>query len=152
MKAWLFPIIQTLFVVLLALSFYAISWFGDQFVLRAEPYDPFDPFYGEYVLLQYPDLKAPNALKDGEVYFTLKEGPDGYAIIGRIEDEPFFGAIQGTLYGDRITAPQLEQYYVEQGTGPGLEDARDLAVTLDVSPWGTIRPVYLEARQEEPNN
>jgi uncharacterized membrane-anchored protein len=148
MKSWLFPVVQTLFVLLLALSFYAISWFGDQFVLRAEPYDPFDPFYGEFVLLQYPDLKPPGTLSDGEVYFTLKEGPDGYAVIDRIEEEPFFGSIAGTNYDGQITAPQLGQYYVEQGTGPGLEDARDLAVTLDVSPWGTIRPVYLEARRD----
>lgn len=148
MKNFLFPLAQTIIVLLIAASFYAASLFGDQFVLRAEPYDPSDPFYGEYVMLQYPDLKPVGNVEDGEVYFTLKEGADGYAVIDRIENESFFGSIRGTYYSDQITAPQLEQYYVEQGTGPGLEQAQDLKVTLDVAPWGTIRPVYLEERKE----
>lgn len=148
MKNFLFPLLQTVIVLLIAVSFYAASWFGDQFVLRAEPYDPFDPFYGEYVMLQYPDLKPSGNVENGEVYFTLKESADGYAVIDRIENESFFGSIRGTYYSDQITAPQLEQYYVEQGTGPGLEQAQDLEVTLDVAPWGTIRPVYLEERKE----
>ncbi|RNF38129.1 GDYXXLXY domain-containing protein [Planococcus salinus] len=148
MKNWLLPIAMTVFIALLVTSFYAASWFGDRYTLRAEPFDPFDPFYGEYVMLQYPDLEAPSTVEDGDVYFTLKEGPDGFAVIDRLENESFFGAINGTFYGDRITAPQLEQYYVEQGLGPALEDAVDLQVTLDVAPWGTIRPVSLEVRDE----
>lgn len=148
MKTWLLPILMTVFVAILVASFYAASWFGDEYLLRAEPYDPFDPFYGEFVMLQYPDLEAPSGIEDGPVYFTLKEEADGYAIIDRIENEPFFGAISGSKYDTRIVAPQLEQYYVEQGLGPGLEDAVDLQVTIDVSPWGTIRPVMLEVREE----
>lgn len=145
-NAWIFPIVMTLFVAVLLASYYAVSWFGEQYVLRAEPYDPFDPFYGEFVLLQYPDLEAPPQIDEGEVYFTLEEGADGYAVISRIQNEPFFGAIEGEYYSNRITAPQLAQYYVEQGTGPGLEQAMDLQVTLDVAPWGAIRPVNLEVR------
>ena len=149
MKPWLFPIFQTIFVFFLVLSFFAASWFGEQYVLRAEPFDPFDPFYGEYVMLQYPDLKSPASLTEGEVYFTLRHGEDGFAVIDRIEDKPFFGAIAGTHFGGRVTAPQLEQYYVEQGTGPALEASRRLQVTVDVAPWGTIRPVKLEPRSQE---
>jgi len=148
MKSFLFPVLQSLFVALIVMSFYATSWFGEQFTLRAEPYDPFDPFYGEYVMLQYPDLKPTDSLQNGDVFFTLKEGEDGYARIDRVDTQAFFGSIQGTYYDNRITAPQLEQYYVEQGTGPDLEKARDLAVTLDVSPWGSIRPVSLDVRQD----
>lgn len=148
MKSLLFPVLQSLFVALIVMSFYATSWFGEQFALRAEPFDPFDPFYGEYVMLQYPDLKPTDSLQNGDVFFTLKEGEDGYARIDRVDSHSFFGSIQGTYYDNRITAPQLEQYYVEQGTGPDLEKARDLAVTLDVSPWGSIRPVSLDVRQD----
>ncbi len=148
MKAWLFPTLMTLFVAILVTSFYATSWFGDEFVLRAEPFDPFDPFYGEFVMLQYPDLKAPSDIEEGSIYFTLKEGSDGYAIIDRIENESFFGAISGFTYDDRVSAPQLEQYFVEQGQGPALEEAVDLQVTIDVSPWGSIRPINLEVRDE----
>jgi len=148
MKSFLFPVLQSFFVALIVMSFYATSWFGEQFVLRAEPFDPFDPFYGEYVMLQYPDLKPTDSLQNGDVYFTLKEGKDGYALIDRVDTSPFFGSIHGTYYDNRITAPQLEQYYVEQGTGPDLENARDLVVTLDVAPWGTIRPVNLDVRQD----
>ncbi|PUB11687.1 GDYXXLXY domain-containing protein [Paenisporosarcina sp. OV554] len=148
MRSFLFPALQSLFIALIVLSFYATSWLGEQFVLRAEPFDPVDPFYGEYVLLQYPDLKPSDSLQNGEIYFTLKQGDDGYAVIDRIDSQAFFGSIRGTYYNELITAPQLEQYYVEQGTGPDLEKARNLAVTLDVSPWGTIRPVYLDVRQD----
>lgn len=148
MKSWIFPIVQTLAVVLLLVSYYAASWFGEQYVLRAEPFDPFDPFYGEYVMLQYPDLKSTGIANDSSIYFTLKRAEDGYAIIDRIENDPFFGAITGSVYDGSVTAPQLEQFYVEQGTGPDLELARDLQVTIDVSSWGTIRPVDLRERPE----
>lgn len=148
MKYWLLPIAQTIFVALMVVSFYAVSWFGDEYVLRAEPFDPFDPFYGEYVMLQYPDLTAPSSLEEGEVYFTLREGTDGYAEIDRIQNESFFGAIRGTMWNNEITAPQLQQFYVEQGLGPGLEEARTLQVTLEVAPWGSIRPRNIEVRDE----
>jgi len=146
LKSILFPFLQTVFVLVIATSFYAISWFGEVLILRAEPFDPFDPFYGEYVLLQYPDLKPTSSIQQGDVYFTLKEGNDGYAVIDRIENQTFPSAIQGTYYDSRITTHQLEQYYVEQGTGPDLEEARDLALTIDVAPWGAIRPTFLEKR------
>lgn len=149
MKPWLFPIVQTVIVMVLLMSYYAASWFGEQYVLRAEPYDPFDPFYGEYVMLQYPDLTAPSNATDGAVYFTLTTGDDGYAIIDRIDNDSFFGAIKGTAYDGNVTAPQLEQFYVEQGLGPQLESALDLEVIVDVSSWGTIRPVTLQERIEK---
>lgn len=148
MKKWLMPASQTAFVALLVVSFYATSWFGEHYVLRAEPFDPFDPFYGEYVMLQYPDLEAPAGISDGAIYFTLTEGEDGYAVIGRIEENPFFGAINGSKYDRRIVAPQLENFYVEQGRGPELEEAVDLEVTIDVAPWGSIRPVSIAPRKE----
>ncbi|MDQ0428885.1 putative membrane-anchored protein [Planomicrobium stackebrandtii] len=148
MKSWLFPIIQTAVVVILLVSYYAASWFGEQYVLRAEPFDPFDPFYGEYVMLQYPDLQTSSVTDDSSVYFTLKNGDDGYAVIDRIDNESFFGAIEGSVYGGSVTAPQLEQFYVEQGLGPQLESAQNLQVTIDVSSWGTIRPINLQERSE----
>lgn len=146
MKFWLFPLTQTAVVLVLLGSYYAASWFGEQYVLRAEPFDPFDPFYGEYVALQYPDLQSPSIKNDDSVYFTLKSADDGYAIIDRIENESFFGAIEGSVYNGNVTAPQLEQFYVEQGVGPQLEAARDLQVTIDVSNWGTLRPISLQER------
>ena len=148
MKAWLFPIIQSVFIVLLLVSYYAASWFGEQYVLRAEPFDPFDPFYGEYVMLQYPDLKSSTNTDDNSIYFTLKTAEDGFAVLDRVEADPFFGAIEGYVYDSRVTAPQLEQFYVEQGSGPQLEEARDLQVIIDVSSWVTIRPISLEERKE----
>ena len=148
MKRWILPIVMTLFIVALVISFYSASWFGDQYTLRAEPFDPFDPFYGEYVMLQYPDLNEASNGYQGDIYFSLKEGSDGFAVIDRISEEPFFGAISGYSYGDRLSAPQLEQFYVEQGRGPELEEAVDLQATIAVAPWGTIRPLDLDVREE----
>ncbi|MFC4736047.1 GDYXXLXY domain-containing protein [Bacillus daqingensis] len=148
MKNWVMPALQTLFTVLVITSFFAVSWFGESFTLRAEPYDPFDPFLGEYVMLQYPDLETPAGLQHGQVYFTLTEGEDGYAVIDQADDRPFFGAIEGYSFDQTITAPQLEQFYVEQGTGPELEREENLQVTIDVAPWGAIRPIELDVRNE----
>lgn len=148
LKSWILPILMTLFIVILVAAFYSASWFGEQYTLRAEPFDPFDPFYGEYVLLQYPDLNAAGSTYEGDVYFTLTEGPEGFAVIDKISENPFFGAISGYSYGSRLSAPQLEQFYVEEGLGPQLESAVDLQVTIDVAPWGIIRPVSIEERDE----
>lgn len=152
MKKFSLPVIQTLAVGAILLSYYATTWFGDEFVLRAEPYDPWDPFYGEYVLLQYPDINAAvrdAGFKDGDrVHFSLTEGEDGYATIDKIESENFFGALDGTYWGNMVSVENLEQFYVEQGQGLALEEAVDLKATIYVSPWGTIRPVDLEAREE----
>lgn len=148
MKPWILPIGMTLFIVVLVISFYSASWFGDQYTLRAEPFDPFDPFYGEYVMLQYPDLNEASTGYQGDIYFSLKEGSDGFAVIDRISREPFFGAISGYSYGDRLSAPQLEQFYVEQGRVPELEKAVDLQATIAVAPWGFIRPLELDVREE----
>lgn len=152
MKKFSLPLIQTLAVGAILLSYYATTWFGDEFVLRAEPYDPWDPFYGEYVLLQYPDINdavRDAGFQDGDrVHFSLTEGEDGYATIDRIEAENFFGALDGTYWGNMVSVENLEQFYVEQGQGLALEEAVDLKATIYVSPWGTIRPVDLEPREE----
>lgn len=149
MKKWIMPIIQTIVVIFIVASFYIVPSVGEKYVLRAEPFDPFNPFYGEYVMLQYPDLDAPYGIKQGTVYFTLKTAEDGYAVIDQIENHSFYGGIKGYYWEDnRIVAPQLEQFYVEQGRGPELEKARNLKATIYVSPWGSIRPMDLEVREE----
>lgn len=148
LKQWLLPILMTVFIVILVAAFYSASLFGNRYTLRAEPFDPFDPFYGEYVMLQYPDLNAAGGTYEGDVYFTLTEGPDGFAVVDEISYDPFFGAISGYSYSDRLSAPQLEQFYVEQGLGPELERAEDLQVTIDVAPWGFIRPVSIAEREK----
>lgn len=142
------PLLQSFVVLLIVASFYIVPSVGEKFALRAEPFDPFNPFYGEYVMLQYPDLKPRDNIKEGTIYFTLKTAKDGYAVIDQIDNESFFGGIKGSYWGDRIVAPQLEQFYVEQGKGPELEKARDLQVTIYVSPWGSIRPMDIEKREE----
>lgn len=152
MKRWWIPVIQTVAVGLLVLSYYATTWFGEQYVLRAEPYDPWDPFYGEYVMLQYPDINSAAEDTDAEngetVYFSLEQGEDGYAQVDRMQNSPFPGALHGTYWEDHVSVEQLEQFFVEQGQGPELEEAVDLKATIYVSPWGTIRPYDLEPREE----
>ncbi len=148
MKKYGFPLVQTLIVLLVVLSFYAISWFGESYRFRAEPFDPFDPLYGEYVMLQYPDLKPDASVKQGLVYVTFITGEDGYARIDKISNDRFFGSVAGEYYDEYVTISQLTQYYVEQGTGKGYEDAEKLEVKADVSPWGTVRATDLTVRNE----
>ncbi|AFS69375.1 MULTISPECIES: GDYXXLXY domain-containing protein [Exiguobacterium] len=147
MKRYLFPVLQIIVVLGVILSFYSISWFGDSYRFRAEPFDPFNPVYGEYVMLQYPDLKPEDSIKKGLVYVTFTTDADGYAKIDRISNERFFGSVAGDYYDQYVTIPQLTQYYVEQGTGKGYEDAKKLEVKADVSPWGTVRATDLTVRK-----
>lgn len=147
MKRYLFPVLQIIVVLGVILSFYSISWFGDSYRFRAEPFDPFNPVYGEYVMLQYPDLKPEDSIQKGLVYVTFTTDADGYAKIDRISNERFFGSVAGDYYDQYVTIPQLTQYYVEQGTGKGYEDAKKLEVKADVSPWGTVRATDLTVRK-----
>lgn len=148
MKPYIIPILQTIFIGLLVGSFYAISTFGEQYTLRAEPYDPYSPIYGEYVLLKTPDLKTPLSITEYTVYFTLKNDEDGYAKIDKIRTKPFFGAIKGQNNGNEIYTEQIQQYYVQQGEGPKLELAEKLDLVIDVAPWGALRPVQLTPREQ----
>lgn len=144
MKRYLMPVLQTCAVGLLIISFFAISWFGTSYRFRAEPFDPFDPVYGEYVMLQYPDLKPGPTIQNGRVYVSFKTDTSGYAQIDRISNERFFGSVAGDYYDQYVSIPQLTQYYVEQGSGKQYEKAKALEVRADVSPWGTIRTTNLK--------
>ncbi|KOP30694.1 MULTISPECIES: GDYXXLXY domain-containing protein [Exiguobacterium] len=144
MKRYLMPILQTCVVSLLIISFFATSWFGTSYRFRAEPFDPFDPVYGEYVMLQYPDLKPDATVQNGRVYVSFKTDASGYAQIDRISNERFFGSVAGDYYDQYVSIPQLTQYYVEQGSGKQYEKAKALEVRADVSPWGTIRTTDLK--------
>lgn len=132
------------FVVLAVFSFFATSWFGTSYRFRAEPFDPFDPVYGDYVMLQYPDLKPGPTIQDGRVYVSFKTDASGYAQIDRISNERFFGSVVGDYYDQYVSIPQLTQCYVEQGSGKQYEKAKALEVRADVSPWGTIRTTNLK--------
>ncbi|HAZ39495.1 MAG TPA: hypothetical protein DCY39_06385, partial [Exiguobacterium sp.] len=77
MKRYLIPVLQTCAVGLLIVSFFATSWFGTSYRFRAEPFDPFDPVYGEYVMLQYPDLKPGPRIQNGRVYVSFKTDASG---------------------------------------------------------------------------
>ena len=144
MKRYLMPILQTCAVGLLIVSFFSTSWFGTSYRFRAEPFDPFDPVYGEYVMLQYPDLKPDPTIQNGRVYVSFKTDASGYAQIDRISNERFFGSVAGDYYDQYVSIPQLTQYYVEQGSGKQYEKAKALEVRADVSPWGTIRTTNLK--------
>lgn len=144
MKHYLMPVLQTCVVGLLIVSFFATSWFGISYRFRAEPFDPFDPVYGEYVMLQYPDLKPGPTIQNGRVYVSFKTDASGYAQIDRISNERFFGSVAGDYYDQYVSIPQLTQYYVEQGSGKQYEKAKALEVRADVSPWGTIRTTNLK--------
>lgn len=141
MKRYLIPILQTCAVGLLIVSFFATSWFGTSYRFRAEP---FDPVYGEYVMLQYPDLKPGPWIQNGRVYVSFKTDASGYAQIDRISNERFFGSVAGDYYDQYVSIPQLTQYYVEQGSGKQYEKAKALEVRADVSPWGMIRTTNLK--------
>lgn len=155
-RTWLLwlVVLQALFLLGMAGSAYATSWFGQEIKLRTVPVDPRDVFYGDYVTLAYPMSRADaklwrgtNGLPErGDAVYTLlvrkgefyepegvypkriETGPDEVMIKGRVEFA--YGEEMWITYG-------LERYYIPQNTGRELEEASDrLAVRVKIAPWG----------------
>ncbi|HEY3486828.1 MAG TPA: GDYXXLXY domain-containing protein [Gammaproteobacteria bacterium] len=122
-----------------------IRAYGTEIYLRTAPIDPNDPFRGEFVRLRYPMSSVnPKQLrgtveqhrddKDYPVYAVLTPNAGGIYVLDYLTDEaPTQGMFikgylsndwhlrgwNGTSIGVRYG---IEQYFVEQGQGPKLEE------------------------------
>ncbi|WP_281888870.1 GDYXXLXY domain-containing protein [Paenibacillus sp. YYML68] len=156
-------LLQVLVLSGLAVSYYAIGWFGDSIKVRTVPVDPRDLFYGDYVTLQYEISTIPLSIWQGsperleqgtKLYVVVKSGADGiyeaiaasdkpleagageYVLIGSTEyywDHKYSGMGIPVRYG-------IEKFYVPENTGKALEEKADrLVVELKVAPWGKMK-------------
>ena len=158
-------LLQTLVLSGIAISFYAIGWFGKDIRVRTVPVDPRDLLYGDYVTLGYeisrlnPSLWKDTARKPERgqpVYVVLTTGTDGIAQpVAAYGSKPapqegevvLKGRIDYSWSEEVFVKYGVEKYYVPEGTGKSLEDkASRLIVHMKVAPWGQAKIEGLEER------
>ncbi len=158
-------LLQALVLFGIALSFYAIGWFGKDVRIRTVPVDPRDLLYGDYVTLGYDISRlSPSLWKDtarqperGQpVYVVLKPGADGIAEpVAAYGSKPALqegevvmkGRIDHSWSKEVFVKYGVEKYYVPEGTGKSLEEkANRLIVHMKVAPWGQAKIEGLEER------
>jgi uncharacterized membrane-anchored protein len=150
--------LQLLFLAGVAVSYYAVGWFGKEIRIQTAPIDPRDFLYGDYVRLNYDISQLKKSLwresspipKQGEaIYVVLKQtSPQAkptYEAIGIYAQRPAVkddeAAVKGRLEyddGNQLhIAYGLEKYYVPENTGKKLEQqAGQMIAAIKVAPWG----------------
>jgi len=163
-------LLQVLALVGVALSYYAVSWYGQDVRVKTVPVDPRDLLYGDYVNLSYEISEVPASLWKGSpegvkrgqtVYVAAAPTADGtYALVGAYDRKPAVTPEKAVMMKGRASydwAVQdwqlrvnygIEKYYVPENTGKALEDKADrLIVRLKVAPWGQAKIEGLEERE-----
>jgi uncharacterized membrane-anchored protein len=153
--------IQTLFLLGIAGTSYAVSWFGKEIRIQTVPIDPTDLLYGDYVILNYGISRLDRSLwkgasnhapKQGDsVYVVLKPGTGTkgtYEAVG-IYDNKLAVLKDEVILKGRVTYSDdrninmkygLEKYYVPENTGKELEKQAgkgSLDAKVKVAPWGS---------------
>ncbi|GAA4179939.1 GDYXXLXY domain-containing protein [Shinella granuli] len=149
---------------------------GADIRLKTLPVDPRDLLRGDYVILSYPISTIPKAIVTGEVpkasgrqrlAVRLKPGADGLwtaseagfgdlapeagSVILRTLPFDYYSAGDGGLPETLFVSYGLERYYVPEGEGRVLEDARnqeELEVEARVAKDGTPQIARLVLRGE----
>ena len=138
-KAWIIPVVQVFIVIIFVLAVYAVSWFGQTYTFKASSFEPYDPFFGDSVYLEYDDLEGRQDVDSGTVYVTFKEDDTGYATIDRIESKPFFGGVRANYYDRLIYIEEISSYRVPTDEIEMIEGENMFTIQVDVAPWGMIR-------------
>ncbi|AFC32623.1 hypothetical protein PM3016_5966 [Paenibacillus mucilaginosus 3016] len=160
--AILFAAAQVLVLAGIALSYYAVGWYGQDIRLRTVPVDPRDIFYGDYVTLSYEISRLDSTLwkeaappeRGDTVYVVVKQGTDGVAVPMAVyvskpslaEGEAALKGIVQYAWNPDFRGEEsfsvrygIERYYVPEGTGKALEErAANLIVRVKAAPWGQV--------------
>ncbi len=128
---------------------------SDTVILATRPVDPRDLFRGDYVILRYVIEEDPLVVAavadqpDGTpVYVNLDEGPDGVAVVTHATTKQAFHPdplmIEGVVESGTARFYVLEQYYVPEGAGYGIESlpAGELYVEAAIA-YGEARVLRL---------
>jgi uncharacterized membrane-anchored protein len=169
-RGWIIVVIlQVLFLLFIAGSYYSIDYFGKEIKIKTAPVDPKDILYGDYVTLRFEISTVSLAKWEGDasllergdrsVYVVLSENKEGYYVVKNVyPNKPDVSDEQIILNGraERIwgeTSDQLqidyciERYYVQENTGTELEQqAGDMDAFVSVSPWGAHKITSLKPR------
>ncbi len=131
-------------------------WTGETVVLRVAPFDPRDPFRGDYFTVRYdistldPDEVAGDDYVSGDVYVEVREDDDGYwdAVALHDERERTFDdtqLIKGDVDYSRgwrddsiIVSYGIEEIFIPEGSGEQLPfgEAHTVGVAVKVDRFG----------------
>lgn len=167
---WLAVLLQVLVLLGMAgIHQYTLAT-GTPVTLQVVPLDPWDPLRGSYVRLSYSitQLGADQVSMTGQpyqrgqvVWVTLRKGSPGWTATAVSTSRPSVGvdelALKGrvdwgyedpTGYRARISYG-VEQFYVPEGEGPTLEQAREkMTVEVAVDRFGraALRSVFVDGK------
>lgn len=149
-KIGIIVILQVLFLFgIIGVRYYTLSA-GTPVLLKASPVDPWDVFRGEYVRLEYditwikgPDL---DSSRRQDVYVVLEKGDKYWQAAGIYLDKPVLAGgqifIKGSadyyngFKGEYHVSYGIESYFVEEGTGIGLQQAKVLDAQVKIDRFG----------------
>ncbi|MBA2174523.1 GDYXXLXY domain-containing protein [Halobacillus locisalis] len=156
-RVWFYTIVvlQVAFLLVMAVGYYAMDQFGETVHLRTAPVDPRDPFYGDYVILNYEVETIPASkwigseeVERGEkVFLLLEQEKDLYQLL-KASDERIEAKDQQVVMEARMEwhdqtsdGPYsvdlgLGRYYVEENTGGEWEGTDSRIVEVVLAPWG----------------
>ncbi|WP_181349177.1 GDYXXLXY domain-containing protein [Thalassobacillus sp. CUG 92003] len=158
-------LLQILFLIGVALSYSAVERWGETIRLKTAPVDPHDPFYGEYVTLNYDIEQLSESHWEGAdpeqgstVYVELQQEDEFWQVKRASGNtfEPREGAVilKGMLrHSDRNRGTYwvdygMNRFYVEEGTGEQFEERQSpLIVEVGIAPWGQKRILSVETQE-----
>ncbi|MBN9655807.1 hypothetical protein GLW00_05210 [Halobacillus litoralis] len=155
-RSWFYGLVtlQILFLLLMSASYYVMDIWGQTITLKTAPVDPRDPFYGDYVTLDYAIERVPEekwsvdeSLNRGEKVFLLLEENDEkiYELVEASTLWPETEDNQVVLTAKyQWSDPSLQQYqvdiglgryYIEENTGAFWEQREEREVEVILAPW-----------------
>ncbi|MCA0969628.1 GDYXXLXY domain-containing protein [Halobacillus litoralis] len=164
-KIWIYSLLalQILFLVLMSAGFYAMDSFGETIKLRTAPVDPRDPFYGDYVILNYEVENfasskwegGENIERGGKVNLLVERAEDGVYQLVKASDGPLDAQEAQLVLDARMEWHDqynetyrvdlgMDRYYVEENTGSEWEGMDDRIVTIVLAPWGQKKIASIE--------
>jgi uncharacterized membrane-anchored protein len=154
-----FIALQVILLSVIAFTYYATEWFGEEVRLKTEPVDPRDLLYGDYVILNYDislahltDVKTDINWEEERsygtipVYVVLEKGEYG-KLVGVYKEKPRVINNKVVLkakmhfesrrdYSVRLKYG-FERFYADTKTAKDLEMKNgEFDVIIKVSPWG----------------
>ncbi|MFX4262338.1 GDYXXLXY domain-containing protein [Pelotomaculum propionicicum] len=152
-KIGVIVILQVLFLFgMIGVRYYTLAS-GTPVLLKAAPVDPWDVFRGEYVMLEYDitwikgeglDL---DSSRQQDVYVVLEKGEKYWQAAGIYLDKPVLAGEQvlvkgdvdyyNELKGEYHVSYGIESYFVEEGTGTGLQQSKVFDAQVKVDRFGS---------------
>ncbi len=151
-KIGIIVILQVLFLFgMIGVKYYTLAS-GTPILLKAAPVDPWDVFRGEYVRLEYDITWVDSGGLDlggnrqQDVYVVLEKGDKYWNAVGVYLDKPVLTGGQvfikgkagyfNNLKGEYHVSYGIESYYVEEGTGIGLQQAGGFDARIRIDRFG----------------